>query len=208
MMGPFEGLGQASVLFDLWPTEAEWFLVGGPADGDEAQTVASRYQVRCAGFEPNAGFAAWQREHGFPGVLVECALWDEDGASLNLDLPVGATYRSASVCRPPWATDASLEVQERRQVVGRTLDSLSEEVGPFTNAVLWLDVEYAEPRVLAGAEGLLRAGQVLLANVEVMPRMLASMQDLMGRHGLYLERTWNHRGPEDGIDAVFSRRVR
>lgn len=190
-------------MFDLWPAEAEWFLVGGPADSDEAQMVARRFGARCAGFEPDPGFAAWQREHGFPGPVVECALWSDDRKDLSLDLPLASTRHSASVCRPEWATDASLDVVERRKVTGRTLDSLSAELGPFRNAVLWLDIEYAEERALAGAAGMLAAGNVLLVNVEVTPRMLVPMLDLMARHGLGLRRVWNWRGSDDAVDAIF-----
>lgn len=201
--------GQAEILEDLWPPEAEWFLIGGPADGNEAQVIRRRFpMVKIAGFEPNPKFLAHQRRV-FPGILHGCALWDEDDTTLTLRIPKGATGLSGSVCRPQDAPDISTTLTVGRiPVTGRTLDSLSEQHGPFTNAVLWLDIEYAERAALKGATRMLEAGQVLMVNVETYAhRTLNEIVEFLYPYGLRLRRVWNvgNNPAHDAQDYIFTR---
>ncbi len=194
----FEGIGQAVVLFDLWPENAEWFIVGGPADGDEGQVIKRRFGngLKCLAIEPNPDYCQYQRGFHFPGEVVECALWDEDKVNLGLALPPDATWRSAITVPTPIGND--------RLCIGRTLDSLSLEYGPFTNSVLWLDIEYSEMRALKGAECVLDS--VLLANIETDLHRVGSLVLFMERHSLQYVRSWNHREYDKGMDVIFKRK--
>jgi hypothetical protein len=51
----------------------------------------------------------------------------------------------------------------------RTLDSLSEEFGPFHNSVVWADIEGSEAEMLEGARNLLASGTILGFHLEVRP---------------------------------------
>ena len=158
--GPYNP-GQAAVLFPFWPDKVDWFLLGGPSDADEAQTIHARYpQVKCVGFEPHRGYLEYQKQAAFPGDLHPVALWDSDG-EVRFFTPDDSP-RSSS---PAWEfTD---ETGVWTTVPCRSLDSLDGELGPFTNAVLWLDIEYSEVRALEGAAGLLGSGRVKILNVEL-----------------------------------------
>lgn len=188
---------QASVLFKFWPDQAEWFVVGGPADANEAQTVHKKYpDVKCIGFEPNPFYRSRQIELAFPGSVRPYALWDQDGAELTLAM-THINQRSGSVCR-----DYGEEASIKYRCTGRTLDSLSQECGPFSNVVLWLDVEFAETQALRGAENLLKTGQILLANVEVWDENYDEVCSLLNPHGLVAVKDWAHT-IRDKRDVVF-----
>lgn len=134
------------------------FLLAGPADGDEAQILHAKYpDVKIWGFEPNVRWLRHQLEIGFPGTLLNYALWHTPGI-LELQINPGENGdRSASVCR-----QRSGSIQ---RVEARTLDDLSAEYGPFEDALLWLDIEGAELGALRGAANLL--SRVLVLNVEI-----------------------------------------
>lgn len=206
-------LDQVSVLFDLWPESAEWFVIGGVADGLEAQAVKLQFpNVQCIGFEPQPRYVAEQRSLWFhTGYLHEMALWSAR-QTLEFALPVNATPKSAGVLgldRPDLGKGREWQPATRTQVQADTLDNLSEQYGPFTNAVLWLDVEGAEVEALKGARRLLESGQVLLANVETFAHTnLPEVNRLLDAGGLILERVWNI-GREAGRDAqdyIYRRR--
>jgi hypothetical protein len=202
--------GQACALFENWPAAAEWFVVGGTADANEAQTVKARFpDVRCFGVEPNLELYMKQRESGFPGELVRCALWSLE-TDLRLEIPYWGddlAPRSGSVCRPYPSPDIGQHViGQSYRVVGRALDSLSCEYGPFTNVVLWLDIEYAELEALKGARDLM--GQVLLINLETFAQLQPAIDDYLRPHGLEFLRKWNERpdNPRSGYDAIYARK--
>ena len=152
---------QAEVLFKHWPEKIDWFIVGGPANAYEAQTVVNNFpDVKCVGFEPVQEFIEMQESLNFPGELYDYALWDEN---CTLEMPIlKEKLNSSSLCR-------GINTSYRRTVKGRTLDSLSEELGPFTNSVLWLDIEGAELKALHGANYILD-NHVKLINVECMSK--------------------------------------
>ena len=190
--------GQAKTLFPYWPKEAEWFVIGGPSDADEAQTVVRQYpHVRCVGFEPNHEFVRFQEGMTFPGKVHRYALW-ELNTTLTLQVP-DTLRRSSSVCRDLTGLDF---LQEK--VTGRTLDSLSEEFGPFDNCVLWLDVEHAEGAALRGAEGLFKVGKVLLVNVEVWDETYHEIDPLLKNYGFEVVHVWG-RTVRDKRDVIYRR---
>ncbi len=192
--------GQAEILFDVWPEEAEWFVLGGPANSNEGQTVKAKYpDVNCIAFEPNPMMFEAQSKLGFPGDLHPYALLDEDTNAI-LKTP-GDRDISSSICR-----DMSDCNCINTHVVARSLDSLSEELGPFTNVVLWIDIEHAELKCLEGAKKLLESGQILLVNVEVFKRHLyAPIADLLASYGLREIKRWNGGIMPEMYDVVFKK---
>lgn len=163
---------QAATLFKYWPAQVDWFLLGGPADADEAQTVHTKYpNVKCVGFEPHPSYVQYQRANGFPGVVYPVALWDRDGDEVAFYSP-HQRPRSSGTVR---GDEGGLTFP----VPTRTLDSLNGEIGPFTNAVLWLDIEYSEVQALRGAADLLASGQVLLINLEVWDSTCPEIEEIL-----------------------------
>jgi FkbM family methyltransferase len=185
---------QAEVLFEFWQRRFKWFIVGGTADGDEAQCVHERYpDVRCIGFEPNPEFARMQNEDlGFPGHVYPHALWNCN-CHLQLTTPMGATERSASVCLGSNRPDMGgmVDIAESRMVSARTLDELSNVFG-FENAVLWIDIEGAELSALQGAERLLSSGAIKLINLETyVHREFVAINEYLHHMGFLLRKVWN-----------------
>ena len=194
--------GQAKVLFDVWPNrQVDWFVIGGPADGNEAQTIRAKFpDVQCIGFEPCERMRARQLELQFPGDLHPYALWNET-KEMELSDPRAEDGgpRGAGLIR-----EYSDDVANKYTVNSFTLDDLSDKFGPWKNCVLWLDIERAEKQALEGASKLLASGDVLLINVEVMEmsRRLPLTEDLLKGYGYELVKTWNP-AMADMCDAVF-----
>ncbi len=179
------GRNQARVLFDVWPEEpVDWFVVGGVATSNEAQTIHTRYpNLKYIGFEPNPVMRE-QAAPNFPGISYPYALWEENKA-LTLEVPDQKDL-SSSVCRP---FDAPLPYHI---VEGRTLDSLSGEYGPFTNCVLWIDIEMAELAALKGATNLL-TNHIKLINLETMyDEQLRQITELLQGFGFVEAKRWGH----------------
>jgi len=178
---------QAKVLFSVWPEQAEWFVIGGPATGNEAQTVVAKYpNVKCIGFEPNTELREIQQtEIKFPGVVHPNALWHTE-QEMGLHIPKH-NHLSGSLCRD--LSDCDTEIYT---VQTKTLDQMSEKFGPFTNCVLWIDVEHAELAVLQGAKELLGRGDILMVNAEIFkPHLLPPIADLLGSYSLVEVKRWN-----------------
>ena len=188
--------------FKYWEDRnIEWFIVGGTADTDEAQQAVAKYpKVECLGVEPNPDYVKYQRTV-FPGMVVECALWSYN-TDLFLTTPKNCTPRSASVCRPENAPDTGRwEAGNMYTVKGRTLDSLSVDYGPFNNAALWIDIEYAELAALQGAVKLLSSKQIKIINLETFCNLyLPSINKFLSGFGYTLQRIWNI-GTVAGRDA-------
>ena len=86
----------------------------------------------------------------------------------------------------PWVPQSSYAV------AGRTLDYLSEQYGPFTNAALWIDIEFAELAALKGARQLLEARQIRLINLQSYAHlMLPDINRLLAHYGFLLQKVWN-----------------
>lgn len=92
------------------------------------------------------------------------------------------------------------------KVKPRTLDSLSDEYGPFNNVVLWLDIEYAELAALEGAERLL--DRTLLINLETFAHLyLPDINRILVRHGFLLKKVWNigQTAGKDAQDYIYAK---
>jgi hypothetical protein len=201
---------QIAALYPYWPAEAEWFVIGGPACELEAQEVHSKFpHMKCVGFEPNEEACRKQNtELAFPGVVHPYALWSET-ADLTLMLPGGFDPKRASVCAPENRPDFAPEavVKPFQKTIGKPLDSLSDLLGPFTNAVLWIDIEFAELAALQGATKLL--DQVLLINLESFfyrPDFV-KINRLLTHRGFVLQQVWNmgERTYVDAQDYIYAR---
>ncbi len=203
-------MSQVEVLFEFWK-DIDWFVIGGPADGDEAQAVHARYpNVKCIGFEPNPTYIAHQRVSSFPGEVIAGALWS--GFDIKpLCVPEGATASSGSICRPHDAPDTKrLSVVIDNETECRPLDYFSDFFGPFTNVALWLDLEYAELAALQGAKRLLAHDAIRLINVETYATgNLPAIVNLLctSEYRFKLRKVWNigTDARRDAQDYIFTR---
>ena len=210
---------QSEMLFPYWSSNIEWFIIGGPARENEAQRIKEKFpDTKCIGFEPNPEIAYWQRtgtnlfytDKPFPGQIVECALWDIDYDPLTLSLwNTGSDPCRGSVCAPAQRPDLdpNSKLWKEYKVEGRTLNSLSKQYGPFHNAALWLDIEFAELKALQGAYEILKTVQLINLEAYVHLNLSPIVRFLRG-YGLYLMDVWGC-GPDpakDAQDYIFSRR--
>lgn len=192
--------GQATALFSVWNPKIDWFILGGTADADEAQTVKEKFpRVNCVGFEPGKRLREKQLKMKFPGELYHHALWNEN-TTLQFSDPIEHP-RGAGVIRE-YGADESIKYP----VEARTLDSLSEEFGPWKNSFLWLDIERAENQALEGADKILTE-DVLMLNVEVMERSkrMTATERILTKYGFKLVKIWNTNSMPDMCDAIFSK---
>ena len=169
--------------------EIEWFLLGGPADANEAQRLHElRPDIRIIGFEPNPVMFQIQQDRGFPGTLLPGALDRYDATRNLITNPSGSDplqrQRSSSIVK--------FSRGESQTVVCRSLDSLSKEYGPFNNSFLWIDIEGAELACLKGAQELLGHNQIRLISVEVFSDHVQSIGSLLGKFGYREILRWNH----------------
>jgi FkbM family methyltransferase len=182
--------GQVAAIYPHLDFEPKWLLLGGPADASEAQDFHERFpNAQILGCEPNPLFRDLQESRGFPGRLLSCALWDSRGEAemrLVAEGDMDQAHRCASLVAFGDRGDARVV-----RVETRTLDDLDAEFGPFSDAVLWIDVEEAELACLRGATRLLGRGAIRLVNLEVYDFRLPEVTRLLGRFGLHDVGRWN-----------------
>jgi FkbM family methyltransferase len=171
----FYSPGQLAVIFpyvDLEPQfEPKWLLLGGPADGNEAETATLKWPgIRCIGVEPNPAAYKWQMEN--------CPCWGKSRNRLiegALDQKLGtiSIYHSRDEAEearrnarrvPDNTTMGGYQVT---QVPTYTWDYLDSIYGPFEDAVMWMDIEMMEYPALLGAKTLLARNAIRLINVEM-----------------------------------------
>lgn len=193
--------GQAKELFKYICKDPEWFLLGGPADADEAQTMMKQYpKINVLAIEPSAAMCDWQMDNGFNGRhLLHFALSDINSTSERIRIIRGCERQSTMVRdRPnvPWTAVDTI-----------TLDSLDIMYGPFDRAVLWLDIEGMEYRALIGATKLLERGAIDLMNIEFMPEERPEetrlTEELFKKYKFNLVHTWNWQGQQH--DRIYRR---
>lgn len=164
--------GQLKVILPYLAKPPKWFILGGTADANEAQTAAELWPgVRIIGIEPNPEAIAFQRSNGWPegAVLIEAALSESVGVA-EIVCERGRV-RNASM-DPVSVAGAGVDPIE---VLTVTLDYLDQQYGPFEDAVVWMDIEGSELRALQGASRLIASGRVMLWNIEMLSRVPGMM---------------------------------
>lgn len=168
------------------PFKPQWFIDCGPACAEEHLDARAAWPgVRLLGLEPSpVGYAAAARRWPADGVLLNAAAWDADGVvTLHQahDMLHGTTFVSME---HSFRDDVSGEPRDAVEAAARSLDSLDREYGPFAEAVLWLDVDGSELRVLRGAAGLLARGAIVAVNVETRPQNADALAAVLKAAGL------------------------
>jgi hypothetical protein len=137
----------------------------------------------------------------YPGDLLPLAAWSEDTPVL----PFFESERSNL-----WGLFAPADVPVAEVVAGRSLDSLDRELGPFSQVVIWADIEGSELRMLQGAVSLLESGRVLGLNLEVRPVPFAAgwcveeeVDAFLHRFGYARARVYAERGRGHHYDAIY-----
>lgn len=189
--------GQVRNIFPYLDFDPKWFILGGPADGNEAQLFKEKYQsVSVIGLEPNREAFRYQTEVGFPGVLLPYAIGDYNGRGSFLP----CTIRGGGL-----RDNGNYEVD----VV--TLDALHESHGPFEDAVLWLDIEGHEMEALRGADLLLREKRIRVMNLEIIENrrgittLFDSFASYLNDRGYEYAGHWNANALSAGPDARYRR---
>lgn len=156
--------GQVSHIFSHIDFDPEWFILGGPADGDEAQVFKEKYpRTQVIGIEPNREAYDYQTKAKFPGVLLPYALSAASGRSSFQP----NTIRSGWVVGEGEGGPGQISEPEY-EVDLISLDDLDSKYGPFRDAVLWLDIEGQEMSALLGAARLLSEKRIRLMNLEII----------------------------------------
>lgn len=177
--------GQVKKIFSYCPEIVDWFIIGGPADANEAQ-VFKRHYPRCCvlGFEPNAVQYQFQKDNDFPGQLSNKALWSLV-THISFTVPGGNNRCGSSVHVPPDSGTVSVETD--------TLDIWAIQNNSPNNIVLWIDIEGAELECLKGARNLLREHRIKLLNVEVSNSTRADIIDYLIGYKYLITEEWNIR---------------
>lgn len=194
-MGEIYNPGQVSVLFKHITKDPGWFILGGPADGDEAQVFHAHYPtIQIIGIEPCKLMYDIQIQRGFPGTLLNVGLSDQEGVGI-----LRQNGRMSSMVRDTRGSEEEIPLT--------TLDALSEEHGPFTDAILWLDIEGMEYRALLGAKRLLHRKDIFLLNLEFMDDVGTGMQidRLLTEAGFTFVQAWRY-GANPKRDRIYRRR--
>lgn len=145
-----------------------WLLLGGPADAWEAQAARELWpEVKVIGVEPNMQAVDWQLRHGWPkkATLLWGALSDRDGEVVTV------SHDPASMRSSHTEPEGTAETRVTERVPAFTWDALDRVHGPFSDALLWMDIEGWELEAVQGAAGLLARGAFVLVNVEMQARV-------------------------------------
>lgn len=187
----------------------KWLILGGPADGREAQRARELWpEIKIVGVEPNPEAIAWQTKvGGWPNdcPLVQAAL---SYNSRNLEELVYESGKLRNASTDPDAIDGNRgnpsAVYSKVKTV--TLDDLDWAYGPFEDAILWMDIEGAEWKALLGSTNLLVRRAFLLVNVEMQNRihgLMEGVHDLLSRAGYHAVQEWN--ASETCRDRIYVR---
>lgn len=201
---------QVRNVFDFIDDDTKWFIVGGPADGTEGQEVKNAFpHVKIVGYEPDVASVKWQLENGFPGDVHQLALWSE-----NTILPLTVPGVNTDDPHQPHRMSSVVHFEATKSscnVAARTLDSLSNDHGPFENAFLWIDIEESELECLKGAVNLLSTGFISAINAEVLRIHEKAIADFLWQYGYTEAKRWGCKTPSPGremCDIVYARENR
>lgn len=159
----FYSPGQLSVIYPYIKTwTPRWLLLGGPADANEAQTAVARWPgINVIGVELNEEAVKWQLAHDWPRshFLFYRALAERTGDDVHVAL---GSIRNGCVVEP--------SEENKTTVLTISWDKLDSLYGPFSEAILWMDIEGSEYKALLGARNLFERGAIRLVNIEQMVR--------------------------------------
>lgn len=182
--------GQAEKMIHCVNFLPDWFIDAGPANGNEAHIFKKRWPtISVLGLEPGRASIEDALALIYPGILIQKAMWSSD---CRKAIYKSDQSRSASLMRSEGSTSSD-------DVDCVTLATLSATYGPFTNAVLWLDVEGSEIDALEGGRNLILSGAIRLANVEVYdgggsPEHEGQVNDWMKSVGMGLVLSYERNG--------------
>jgi FkbM family methyltransferase len=195
--------GQIKIIYQYLKQPPDWLILGGPADANEAQCFHIQYpSAKIIAIEPCPQMVEWQlaNEFPFPNRLIQAALSNEVGTGL-LNVGCLGEERCSSLVREQEDFTQTVETQVT------TLDQLSETYGPFTNAVLWLDIEGMELPALQGAIKLFESDAIRLVNVEMLldtPETNVKVEDFILGYGFKYEDHWD-RQSGNHYDTIYTK---
>lgn len=197
-MSNFYNPGQVKRVFP-YLSGIEWFILGGPATGNEAQVLHEHYpDIKVIGIEPNPINCQFQRDNEFPGQLVEGALWNINYVKLGLtksDNNLMGHIREYIDSSSDYPTTSI------------TIDTLSQQYGPFTNSFLWIDIEESEITCLNGAKDLLSNGDIKCISAETLSKTEQNLIDLLIKYGYSVRERFDIRETYPGrtfMDILFT----
>ncbi len=166
--------GQVERIFP-YCNDPKWFILAGPADGNEAQVFKRQYpNCRIIGLEPNPNAFKFQSEHEFPDTLFNAALSSTCG---DVDFNIVSNMRCGYV------GNRYEQANKPIKVPSITLDQLSRDYGPFDNVALWMDIEGSEIEALKGTHVLLKQRAFQLISVEVVNESEQLIAELLEPYG-------------------------
>ena len=177
---PYES-GQVRVIYPYVHSDIKQFILGGPADGDEAQLFHRQFpKISITGFEPNKAFYQYQIGERFPGNLCKEALWSSVGEmpfypidyedAKPLDEATRQSIRGAKIAE-----------NSRDLVPTITLDSVffpAEE----RSIALWIDIERSELECLKGSQELLQSRAISVILLEAMGDTINNIRTYLELH--------------------------
>ena len=174
---PYES-GQVRVIFPYIRPSIKQFIVGGPADGDEAQVFHQGFPgVLITGFEPNPRTYDYQINVGFPGTLRREALWNKNGATVNFSL--GDLHPNDG---NPYGRQGRVQSLGDILVPTVTLDALFHPTD-YRSIALWIDIERTELTALQGSQNLLSSGAIDVIMLEAMGDTIIDLREYLSQYG-------------------------
>lgn len=157
--------------------EPKCLILAGVGDGNEAELALQRWpDIKIAAFDPDSrAFAdrAWIKDH----FTREVALSDWEGTGMMSE----AARVGTSTLHPQMVESNRNAGMPERRVSTTTLDAIDEETEKklFQDAVLWIDAEGYDHRIISGAKKLLYSGRVLAVVMELW----TARPDLLWQNG-------------------------
>lgn len=186
----------------------KWLLLGGPADGCEAQKARIQWpSIRIIGIEPNPEAYEWQLKNGWPSdcPLLLYALADSCGQDIELVYEPGK-LRNASCDPDSLKGNRGNPSAVYRKAETISLDYLDWRYGPFEDAILWLDIEGSEYKALQGAKYLIERRAFVVMNLEMqnrVPGLMEGIPALLSPYGYHAVQEWN--ASESCRDRIYVR---
>ncbi len=176
-----------SVVVPFLDQDPKWLILCGLGNDNDALPAIKRWpDVKVIGIDIDQRSLDEQRKRGWrdQDVLVQAALSDNIGFDdVNMDNVCHASLHPMELVK--------VESINKHKVVTITLDDIDNELGPFGEAVLWIDLEGYDYKALQGAKKLLASGRVLLVGVEIQYRLNNDgMFNLLAEMGYELVHQW------------------